>query len=816
MKRNLIQKVEKKKSFDVNLLNLHAIPDLSYRDMTATNKYMRKLSTADGKLEGECYVDSNVAKMNTDLIKVDSSEIRSGMFFSQQYGFSEVTWQGDEIYNPLDIEIPLESLNIDNSINYLLPTDSTLFFYDYSNRDYHSFRRSFLINYDEFSPYSSLPVFSFCPIFTRDKISCASRTWHTFGLRSKYILAIDLQQSVKEYTTIMFSKWFPTQFNEDVKKSLNDYGLTDYIAKALGLVVLQDSYSSEHYNNFLALVLNSKVLHWYNSDKTTPYEKLKFYINGKHDTDKRFTALLSDSEHLEEDEDSLFYYIDSRVTPQRVTKLLIETLFNNNVSNVDKARLNFLAYLWWFQNRLCMFLAKFTKIVENSVSSYEQPDISELLEIETAQANDYTMNDISYGIDTAPKAVDLPTEIAKVFKKPLSFDKQLDNTMGTLTTTIDALDSLVKNYVTICEVALRSKYLTENYFNKNYTIHHKFMTLSPKVSDFMFIKYNGKKEVEKEPEEEEEQKEGIYKNEFGQIVVADRDRAKKADPIKGKSIVFKYSIFTIILYNAIKGESRGNRITKEEKKDKSDLQFEKVIVCWGKNYIDFSNTEGDNKVWYEAYHTYGKGKTKGVDEDPSCMMIRFRPDMNIKYSYSAEEKANNVEFIHSLFRMAFYIMDCYFEELDISFIAARPERDHNVIRADIGEGIVIQEAMTKEEQEVEVNKQQVKTDRYNLTMMRSYAVQGSGEDEKKVVYCAYKDGSLKYTSAMRNPEADSRESRALKCIKDCLVDEGDHANIIQDDDWKQLTGDMFDDIQRDNSNEMVQENDENDAVKEVN
>ena len=67
-----------------------------------------------------------------------------------------------------------------------------------------------------------------------------------------------------------------------------------------------------------------------------------------------------------------------------------------------------------------------------------------------------------------------------------------------------------------------------------------------------------------------------------------------------------------------------------------------------------------------------------------------------------------------------------------------------------------------------------------------------------------------------NAEPDSRESRALKCIKDCLVDEGDHANIIQDDDWKQLTGDMFDDIQKDNSNEMVQENDENDAVKEVN
>lgn len=880
MKRNSsqIQKVEKFKVIEEidkdNTVEINATPDLSYRNHTAANKYMRVLNIQDGRLEGECRVAANIAKMNVDLIKVESDEIRSGMFLSPKYSFSEVTWKGDYISNPLyrETKLPLESLNINDSIRFLLPKDPSIFFYDYTNNAEHDFRRSFLINDAEFSPFSRMPVFSFCPIFTSDPITSKERRWYTFGLKQKYILIHDIQQNVKDYTIEMFSNWFSSEFTTDVKFNLNKYGLSkfisDYVEKDPECIarfkkvngkdeefhpLSTDSYTKDHQQKFLYIVLNSTSLHWYMSPLTNPFDKIKYYLNEQYKDDKRFISLIDgDDEMSDYEQDTLVYVVNTYFGIGRIVQVLKDSLFKRDLNETEMEQLKFLAYLWSFQNNLCYTFTKFVKLMEDSFSNYEQPDINTLISAEGTFGNQEALHEatgINFdddndgndgngnndGNDGDDNVIDdngdinveqyvvivpdlklgkkemvinssssLKVAIKKIFKKT-RLDNLLESSLTEFSRLMAKFEPLFKQYSSICEVALRSRYLTENYFNKTYTIHHKFLKLTPSISDFVFIKYNGKNATE---ENNREETNNLYKSDLGEIISVEKEKPKAKDPIKGKSIVFKYSIFTIILYNAERGESRTNSISKEgSRKDKSDLVFEKVIVLWGKNFIEFSNTEGDNKVWYEAYHTYGQGQVKGVDADSSCVMIRFKPDMNIssKYEYEDVDVANEIKYIHSLFHFTFYIMDYYFDDLDISFIPVALE-GKNLIVADIGEGINIVESLTKEEKEVEVNNKTVKRNVYNLALQCSYAMDG----DTRTGYCMYKDGALKYNSkVMERPKYNTRESRALKYIKDCLIDEGDHSNIVQDDLFNQITGGMFDDIHKDDSENMDQEKTDN-------
>ena len=147
----------------------HKLYDLSYKNSILTNKYMKKMeiekSNGNILLFGEP-LSSISRKVNADIIKMNlDNEI--DLLFSPVTSLSEISWEDkrkfeiDKIFKDID----LSKLNINDSINYLIPEDSTMFTYSWSNPtigsksknvyDQDPLIRDFISHEKYFNPYFS-------------------------------------------------------------------------------------------------------------------------------------------------------------------------------------------------------------------------------------------------------------------------------------------------------------------------------------------------------------------------------------------------------------------------------------------------------------------------------------------------------------------------------------------------------------------------------------------------------------------------------------------------------------------------------------
>ena len=299
-----------------------------------------------------------------------------------------------------------------------------------------------------------------------------------------------------------------------------------------------------------------------------------------------------------------------------------------------------------------------------------------------------------------------------------------------------------------------------------------------------------------------------YIDEFGETVVKEK-KVNYLDLISGKSIIIKYGPFTIILYKVIQNVQRPAKLTQDKTRcNKSDVTFERVVVLWERNYFEFTSPENNGNMWYEAYHTTGQGEVKGVNCDSACIMFRFRPEMNIKYSYSKSDNEKELFKLHKLFSHAFYIMDYYFENLDIDFLSPLVEKKKNLIKVDLNDGLVIEESLTQE------NKLIVCPDnnQYNKKYLSTKFIQAYKKSKDSIIpYCIYdkNEGVLNFS------DSELKDMKKVKdIINDCIFNEGDSNNIIQDDYWRAVIekvpdSEKFDEVTIDDSKVVNNQKKEN-------
>lgn len=762
---------QKIKKVDDTILT-NATPDMTFRDITATNKYMRQLTRQGKMLEGEADVDANRAKMNA--LNMQNLSVMNGIFSKAKENIREITWSGDYIESPLpkDINIPLEDLNYDQSIDALLPIDPTVFFYEYSNRMTHAFRRNYMIRETEFTPYGRLGVFNFSPFFD------INGNWFTYGIREKYELASTLQERINAYTATMFGQWFPNDVKDKVfLQMLNKIGFTPYVANAYNTEVKTDSYNKAHNDKFLALLLNSSKLTWYQTvptyvSQTDKQNQYSSYINAKDDEkakikiDMSLERIINDSIDLVDDKIDLFpiKYVDIDKEYNDVAKAIHDKLIPSYVKEQDLIRFRYLVYLWSFQNNVCRTLAMFVEKYESLSEGFTVPVAKQ----SGKQDAVYTMNEMA-------------TKTTEKKKLP-KFDYIIEQTGNNVEKINKLFDKLAVDYRKIADAALGSVYLSDknNFFNRYTRIHHKFISFFPRYDDLIFIDYKGKVKdnVQVTTDNNSDQ------NSCG---IIEENKKSNNFGIAGKSIVFKFDIFTIILDKAMLGEERSAKITKDKLNDKSDITFENVIVLWDNNFIEFSNTGEDNTLWYEAYHTKGHGKVKNTKIDSACVMIRFRPDMNITYDYSTREKEQYLEKIHTLFRSCFYILDYYFTDENV-YIGNVEKNDEgkNLVYTNTEDGIELTYSLTKQNNKYKFNLRdsyKPLIDEYGNPVMNEEGQQ----DFLRYVY--YNDD---YVTSIDMESVDPLNDplySVKKSFSEKVVDlSGKMDEIVQDDEWQKLIG----------------------------
>lgn len=816
--------------------------DMSFRDMTGANKYMRPLNinAKDKRIEGEFLCAANIAKMNLEMTKLNN---KIGLYNGANYDLNrEVCWRGDFVINPLPINVnlPLDTFNVNNAINYLLPTDPKIFYYDYTNEKEHDFKRNFLIRQCEFSPYGSLPVHGFCPIFI-EKEDASGNTWYTFGLAQKFQEVYDIQQSIKNYTATVIPAWFP-ECTEKVKESLKEYGLSEIIAKAYKLDLEEDSYSGEHDMAFLKLVLTSSKLTWYKSELKKPYDKTRLYMSGDYVDDKNFSTLVNDKEKMEVLSSEVIYYVITDEKYHTYDKIADDIADDIGVKRTDKnmKKFRFLCYLWCFQNSLCIALEEFMAMYEGKLPKVDEEKLKRLVDIDKKRASEdknavKDMNtacitpdnvDVSYEKDVEEfnNIKNILDEVLIAKKKAeKSKDKKakmevVDN--GPMWSLISKFERYTKFHKMVCDIALASKHLSipENNFKGSDVIWHKFISFTPSFKKFLFINYKG--DIA-EPDNVAAATEDDYRNNFGQILIPEEPEESNKSSINGKSVVFKYDIFTIFLYVARKGKDRTAGITKEGgRNNKSDLEFERVIVTWENNFIEFSNTSGNDKIWYEAYHTYGQGVVKGLSNgfekvSSDCVMIRFRPEMNITYKYKEKDVLEKNDRIHMLFKLNFYILDYYFSYADIQFIEPEVDMEHNRITTYPDDDLVLRYALTKDiEHATDKEGNVYSRDAYKYSVVSFY----EDVNNNKNVYFAYdKEGRLFENDVIKDPKND-RDWTLSEIIERAREGEGRNDQIMRDEDWLRLIGvsEKKPEIDRDEIKEVSNDKISDDKMDEEN
>lgn len=819
--------------------------DMSFRDMTGANKYMRPLNinAKDKRIEGEFLCAANIAKMNLEMTRLNN---KIGLYNEADYNLDrEVCWKGDSVNNPLpfNINLPLDTLNVDDAIDYLLPRDPKVFYYDYTNDKADDFKRNFLIRQCEFSPYGALPVHGFCPIFI-EKEDASGNTWYTFGLAQKFQEVYDIQQSVKNYTAIVFPAWFP-ECTEEVKKSLNEYGLSDIIANAYKQTLEEDSYSEEHEKAFLNLVLTSKKLTWYKAKLKKPYEKMRFFMSEDYVNEKNFTPLVNNKEDMERLSSEVIYYVNINESYENIADGIADDI---GVKRTDKnmKKLKFLCYLWCFQNSLCIALEEFMAMYEGKLPNVDKEKLKRLVEIDKKRASE-DKNAVK-DMDTAcitPDNVDVSykkdveefNNIKNSFDEVLIAKKKAEKSKdkkakmeivdnGPMWSLISKFERYTKFHKMVCDIALASKHLSipENNFKGSDVIWHKFISFTPSFKKFLFINYKG--DIA-EPDNVAAATEDDYRNNFGQILIPEEPEESTKNSINGKSVVFKYDIFTIFLYVARKGKDRPAEIEKEGgRNNKSDLEFERVTVTWENNYIDFSNTPGNDKIWYEAYHSYGQGVVKGLSNglekvSSDCVMIRFRPEMNITYKYKPKDVLEKYDKIHMLFKLNFYILDYYFHYADIQFVEPEIDMEHNRITTYPDDDLVLRYALTRDVEHSKDN--QFTRDAYKYSV---FSLCRDVNGKKNALFGYNKEGNQVMANAIKNPQGDY-EWELSEMIDRAREGEGRHDLIMKDEDWLRLIGvsEKVPEINKDetkevSSDKMEEENNENnkdnDENKQVN
>ena len=260
--------------------------DLSFRDLTATNKSMKTIEVIGDTINGEPKKSSVFNVLNTDLIKLpytvngEETDFGPDLFYTPSYNFKEVDWEDDEIDLRSDAKKELDLDYIDaagiNSIEDILPQDPSLYFYAYSNEKFDDVRRSALIRRFSFSPYAVLGVYNFSPIFESSK---EAGVWYTFGLEHKFIDVYTIQRGMNTYIGNMICRWFGDKIDVTVKSTLGSEGLAYYIKQAyknVDMNIISYGYDNDLSELFRTVVLCSSTLHWYESTVRKPEEKIHF------------------------------------------------------------------------------------------------------------------------------------------------------------------------------------------------------------------------------------------------------------------------------------------------------------------------------------------------------------------------------------------------------------------------------------------------------------------------------------------------------------------------------------------------------------
>ena len=664
-----------------------------------------------------------IRKVNSNLNKVNLKK-EVDLLFNPITKFKNIEWKDNRKFNSTILNsfkgLQLSDLNDEtNAISYLLPKDSSLYTYSWSNpkkfSDEDPLIRNYLIN-EQFNPYFNTPVFNFIPYYMYN-----NNIYFTFGLKPKYELIQSIQENFDNYIKTMFNYWF-SDLNGIISEKLNDDNKKDQF-QMLGLdylIFLQMernkqslnsnintiTYSEEINESFLDTLMNSNLLTWYNSKRpiTDIISKMNYNTDELSKDDKIYNSLIEiDYENI-----IPLHYAKTfkKETTMESVKLILDSLekdllngvyYGNDIPITKNERFKFLVYLFFIQNKLVLDFVNLTEYLEKH---------------------------------SLEKKVFLNKDKQQVQSNIIRFDKDLVNEGSYLNKRI--MDEFKKDLDLIKDVydlALKVKYVSDTNWQEGQIIAHKFFDFGKGIYNSILIKYvpaekytqgqmddvikkkrtfnitnsnkgNGvtvDEGVLIDNEEDIGSRENAFIKTLKENEVKVYDFIRNERNINGKSIIFEFNGFKIILNNA-------TRYNYSKDFSKASVKFENVIIVWDNFYIELFSYDSNNEgFYYKSYYSSNSGAkvelingmptpTRG---DVSCVAIEFGPDMHLNYKYDEEEEiSKKLDKLHSLFRNTYFIPAILFEKSEISIFGTNKNDESNTIEVEQLNGIYFNYGIT--------------------------------------------------------------------------------------------------------------------------
>lgn len=683
---------------------------------TIENSYKQHLTKSMVRIVKPCQVLLYKPKLTVKNVEVNVQDIIKNNFeFYPDYSRNKK-------YNPGNLS--------HETITDFIPKTEKLFRYDGLGDANKASIKKYMIDELNFNPYNKPPLFDFKPFYFSGTDRDPSYT--TFGLKQKFDDALYIQKGITGYVTKMISSKFKEITDYIIKEKMDmvsffNCGLL-YIYNELltKMNVTEHGYDTFNYDkeiddSYRNTVLYSEYLNWYKSNKDFVKSKVeydyKYRTEQLEEVDSNYKVLVN-----EDSSDSLYYFTFKSMSACSKNRLgLFDVITNVIYENaLDSERRIILKYLCELTisgvqlgNQMFNLVKYFKKVALKTVSGSGKCPISD--------------NVISGGLND----VRIPE---------IRFDSDVRDNNSSINKIFDLLDGVTKELKNMMRYGLNSKYIQElDLFGKK-VIYHPYLDYDCLPSDFLYINIKSVAFNKKEKKDKIDNDEIM--DEEGNVYINDRIDNYE-DEMEGKSIVFKAQNATIILYKLhvlerYNVQSRDSDV-KGLYKDKSEIDFETVIVVWGNRYLIFGSDESTNEygLYYKSYHSKNTsnmdryGKKERIDT--SSVMIEFHPDMNVFKPFTEEQAGYGLRTLHDVLKGTYFIMDEFFGDYEIDIISIQSSNTRNLLRLKPDDNTIIEFQLTEKDIEKSATQKELG---FRLTQIdRIDQVNG----EKKIVNY-YKDG----------------------------------------------------------------------------
>ena len=513
--------------------------------------------------------------------------------------------------------------NID-IINYLLPIDNSVFFYNYSDytkdNEYSYLRRDWTFNKNKSNPYHKLPVFGFKPQFNPDKND--PNTFFTFGLEDIFNKAYEISNNFDLYVNSMFIKYYKSLFDNvlgnvpETFRILLNYNININPIQYIVLVQLMINngndfntenlnfdkvvYSQELLNSFNEVLVNSEYLFTYNSLARTPDEKRYMMNLDNKDSNKEYG--FKKLSYFKEEKEISFIKCD-----------LVYNKFISSLEDRTKGIFRGIAIDTRLKILIKIFLTK-NKLIN---------DINDLF-------NYFLSN-------------------------PNGFDRDLLNSASNYSIINDMLNKDKDDILNIFNNDLMIKNYTNVYNPDNLstnTIEHSMMSIDFYPISAFYSHY----------EEAADDDDDISMTTINERFVNSKFKFSKSNYIEGKSLIFNYLDIRITL-NKLKGLNSYD--------DTCRVYFSDVMISFKDEGIMLSDIESNDYPYYVAHFIHSSkdfllenGESR---EKLSVVKLEFKPEMNILKKYLPKGTNQFTQALLKIFSTTFYIKTSLFKNQFISF-----------------------------------------------------------------------------------------------------------------------------------------------------